>query len=388
MILPEARREIFNRDKVAILTNYPFDGRTFTGGVETATAGLLEGLAAFSEQFDFHVIALSRDVRAHSVERRDGITFHFLAIPPVRPHVIPNIINARTTVRRLNADLVHCQDNMALAVGAVLARPARKLFTIHGIKGMEAMLWEGPEYWSHSMDAILERWVRKQFDEVITISPYVDRFLPIEVKKYHVPNPVRRIFFENPRTDSGDKHVLFVGAFTRLKRPMDLLEAFAAVKEQHVDATLTLAGPEEDRQYVKEMKRVTAERKIRDVRFVGPQSPEQIARLMRAATVLVLPSAQENSPMVVAEAMASGLPVIASRVGGVPHMITDGVDGLLFECGNVMELSRHLLRMLESSHLRHDLACKARQKALSMFSSDAVAAATVEVYRTLLGKNR
>jgi len=232
MILPEARREIFNRDKVAILTNYPFDGRTFTGGVETATAGLLEGLAAFSEQFDFHVIALSRDVRSHSVERRDGITFHFLAIPPVRPHVIPNIINARATVRRLNADLVHCQDNMALAVGAVLARPARKLFTIHGIKGMEAMLWEGPEYWSHSMDAILERWVRKQFDEVITISPYVDRFLPIEVKKYHVPNPVRRIFFENPRTDSGDKHVLFVGAFTRLKRPMDLLEAFA-VRERN-----------------------------------------------------------------------------------------------------------------------------------------------------------
>lgn len=92
--------------------------------------------------------------------------------------------------------------------------------------------------------------------------------------------------------------------------------------------------------------------------------------------------------MVVAEAMASGLPVIASRVGGVPHMITDGVDGLLFECGNVMELSRQLLRILESSHLRHDLACRARQKALSMFSSDAVAAATVEVYRTLLGKNQ
>ncbi len=372
---------------VVILTNYPYDGTSFSGGVETATAGLLEGLAAYATEFDFHVMALSKDIKHHIAEVRCGMTFHFLSIPSAwyaRPHVIPNVVNARAALKNLQADIIHCQDNMSLALGAMSVQTSRKLFTVHGIKSVESHLWEGPEYWSHQMDAVLERWVRRHFDEVITISPYVDQFLPAHVRKHHIPNPVRRIFLEHPRVETDALHILFVGTCTRLKRPMDLLRAFAEVKVHVTDATLTFAGPHEDRRYVEEMKRVIAQEQIRDVRFVGAQTPEQIADLMRASTVLVLPSAQENSPMVVAEAMAIGLPVIASRVGGVPYMIQDGVEGLLFHCGNIPDLVRHLLRVLEHEALRQQLTGNARRKAVAMFSPDAVGAATVSVYRILL----
>lgn len=378
------------RPTIALLTNYPYDSEIFTGGVETATAGLLEGLVQYSDEFDFHIISLSREIVEHKVEQRCGMTFHFIAIPNRwyrKPNVISNAFNARAVLNTVKADLVHCQDNMALAVGALMTKPVRKLFTVHGIKAIEARVWEGPEYWSNQMDALLERWVRRRFDEVITISPYVDRFLPIHVKKHHITNPVRKIFFESPQCGGGTHRVLFVGALTRLKRPLDVIKAFELVKKEFADASLSIVGQPEDVQYKNELKRYVADAGLEGVEFRGACTQKEVASLMRVSSALVLASVQENTPMVIAEAMASGLPVIASRVGGVSMMVNDGVDGLLFECGSVRQIAGHILRLFGDGVLRNQLSSKGRGKAVAAFYADAVAASTVTVYKSILGMN-
>ncbi len=375
------------KPKVAILTNYPYDGTTFSGGVETATAGLLEGLREYRGEFDFHIFALSGECRRHTTEEREGMTFHFIAIPDTwygRPHIIPNILNARTQLKKLQPDLVHCQDNMALAIGAMSAQPSRKLFTVHGIKSVESSVWEGPEYWSHQMDAQLERWVRRQFDEVVTISPYVDRFLPLHVRKHHIANPVRGLFFENPQAGIDAQRVLFVGVLTRLKRPLDVIQAFGRLKERYPAAALSIVGEAEDEIYAAEMKEHINRTGVSGIQFLGARTQPEVAALMRESTVLVLASVQENSPMVIAEAMASGLPVIASRVGGVPMMMTDEVDGLMFECGNIDQLTEYMNRVFKENNFRKNLSRNGRDRALRTYSSSAVAAATVHVYRTML----
>lgn len=379
--------ESAHKPKVAILTNYPYDGKTFTGGVETATAGLLEGLQEYRAEFDFHIFALSQECCRHTIEEREGMTFHFIAIPDTwygRPHVIPNILNARTQLKKLQPDLVHCQDNMALAIGAMSTQPSRKLFTVHGIKSVESSVWEGPEYWSHQMDAMLERWVRQRFDEVVTISAYVDRFLPLHVRKHHIANPVRRLFFENPQTGIDAQRVLFVGALTRLKRPLDVIRAFGRMTEHYPVGVLSIVGEAEDEIYMKEMEKYIAATGLTGVEFLGARTQEEVAALMHESTVLVLASVQENSPMVIAEAMASGLPVIASGVGGVPMMITDEVDGLMFECGNIEQLTGLMTRVFREKIFRNILSRKGRERALCAYSSNVVAAATVHVYRTML----
>ncbi|MBI5470768.1 MAG: glycosyltransferase family 4 protein [Ignavibacteriae bacterium] len=381
------RRNAIGRPKVAILTNYPYDGVSFTGGVETATAGLLEGLQKFAGEFDLHVFALARELDRHTVEERNGMTFHFIAIPSVwyaRPHLLPNVLTARAQLKKLQPDLVHCQDNMALALGAISSHVPRKVFTVHGIKSVESKLWQGPEYWSHQTDALLERWVRQRFDQVITISPYVDRFLPIHVRKYHITNPVRKVFFENPQSGDGSRRLLFVGALTRLKRPMDILRSFGLVKKKLADASLTIIGVPEDKGYEHEMKGLIATRKLRDVEMLGARTQSEVAALMRRSSALVLASVQENTPMVIAEAMASGLPVIASRVGGVPLMVSDRKDGLLFECGDIDQLSNLMMEVLEDEALRAMLSKNGKARAAAVYSADAVACATVQVYRTIL----
>jgi glycosyltransferase involved in cell wall biosynthesis len=377
------------RPRIAILTNYPYDGVTFTGGVETATAGLLEGLQKYVDEYDFHVFALTRTISQLRVEQREGMTFHFLAIPSVwyvKPNVIPNILNARAELKKLHADLVHCQDNMALAIAAISVKPEHKVFTIHGIKSVESHVWEGPEYWSHQMDALLERIVHKRFDEMITISPYVDRFLPVHVTKHHITNPVRKLFFERPQCGVNTRRLLFVGALTRLKRPMDVVQAFAIVRERFDDATLNIVGHPEDEQYEQELRQFVTEKKIAGVEFLGARSQSEVAALMRMSTALVLSSVQENTPMVVAESMASGLPVIASNVGGVSAMVQHGVNGLLFECGNIQELAGNIARLFEEESLRRQLSHNGKEKATTVYSTDAVASATVDVYRRILGR--
>jgi glycosyltransferase involved in cell wall biosynthesis len=236
------------------------------------------------------------------------------------------------------------------------------------------------------MDAVLERLVRQRFNEVIAISPYVDKFLPSHVRKHHITNPVRELFFEAPQSGVYTQRLLFVGALTRLKRPLDLLQAFAIVQQQYPEATLSIVGKAEDAQYAEELRGFTTSKHVKGVEFLGARNQAEVAALMRTSTALVLPSVQENTPMVIAESMASGLPVIASNVGGVSMMVTHGVDGLLYECGNVQELVNSILRLFTSDALRRELSMNGKQKAQAVYSADAVASATVQVYRAMLGR--
>jgi glycosyltransferase involved in cell wall biosynthesis len=91
-------------------------------------------------------------------------------------------------------------------------------------------------------------------------------------------------------------------------------------------------------------------RKQRDqhVSIRGKLAPEEVSRAYAQSTALIMPSlCEENAPMVIAEAQSHGLPVIASAIGGIPEMIEDGVNGMLFEPGNVEELAMHCRRAIE-----------------------------------------
>lgn len=374
------------RTVVAILTNYPLREGQFSAGVETAAAGLLEGLREFVEEFDFHVFALTKASATPLVKVRDEVTFHFIPVPMqwyARPRLIPNIIRARQELSRLKPDIIHCQDNMALAMSALLTPHPRKVFTVHGIKHLESEVWEGPEYWSLKMDALLERLVRSHFSRVVTISPFVDQFLPAKVTKHHISNCIQDLFFKNPQRGEHQGRFLFVGSLTRLKRPHDIIEAISLL-DDHQKVRLSIIGPVEDRKYLNEMERRCVDQNLEGVEFLGLRSQQEVAAYMRSSTALILPSAHENSPMVIAEAMASGLPVVASRVGGVPYMIEDGVDGLMFDCSDTNQLAALLDRLLKDTALRSSLSLAGRTKAEKDFTSEAVANATVEMYRHIL----
>jgi glycosyltransferase involved in cell wall biosynthesis len=377
------------KPRIAILSTFPVDRRSFTGGVETATAALMEGLSAHIAEFDFHLVSPSTCIQRDMQETSDGMSFHFLGglqRPWLRPRLPLRVAKAHGAVRRLRPDLVHCQDNPDLALAAIIAG-YRPVVTVHGIAREEAHLRTGLEFWSTHSAALLGRLIRPRIRAYICNSRYVARRVDRTRPHYAIPNAVGKHFLDAdaPRPIASDPpRLVFIGVLAPLKRPADLLEAHAILRARIPRLETIVCGPTEDEAYARSLRRTLAERRIEGVEFTGAIDQPRLVRLLQSATAMVLPSAQENAPMAVAEAMAVGVPVVATRVGGVPEMLEHANTGLLYEPGDVAGLVKCLEGILSNPGLRNRLARNAREEARSRFTPAAVARETVAVYRRLL----
>lgn len=186
-----------------------------------------------------------------------------------------------------------------------------------------------------------------------------------------IPNAVR-IPEHSSRTRDGGAHVVFLGEIGERKGAFTLLETWAqlAAKPEVLGAArLTVAGDRE----VDRARRRIAELGIADSAQVRSWlSAADVAELLDSADVFVLPSRSEGQPMAVLEAMAHGLCVVASDVGGIPEMIDDGRSGLLVAPDDVDALASALCRVLVDPALRRTLGEAALARVRAEFDLDVV----------------
>ena len=373
------------KPRIAILTNYPADFTTFTGGVETATAALLEGLRKYQDDFEFHVVSVPQGLTKDIQIEKDGFRFHFLSTPSLpiaRPRQLFRVVNGLRKLREIAPDLVHCQDNIALALAAILSGYPR-LFTVHGVRRHEASKRTGWARWSTSAEALIEPYVHRRFQSFVCISGYTRRVLGKGKKLFNIANPVRSMFFQVNRNGVSNSLVLlFVGDLSPLKRPMDLLLAHQELRSRFPTLETVFCGAPGDDGYFQQIQRQTTE----GARFVGRVQGDKLVDWLSRSAALVLPSSQENLPIVIAEAMAAGVPVVASRVGGVPEMVEHEQTGFLCNVGNIGGLIKRLECLLSNPTLQAEMGQMARQKALDTYHPDLVAYQTTNVYRTMLSK--
>lgn len=121
-------------------------------------------------------------------------------------------------------------------------------------------------------------------------------------------------------------------------------------------------------------------------KFVGYLAGDALKEMIDRAAVVVVPSEwYENCPMSVLEAMAYGKPVVGSRIGGIPELVEDGKSGLLFDAGNVSELTAALDQLMSSADLRRQMGMAARQRVEAEFSLDRHHAGLMDIYKSVLG---
>jgi glycosyltransferase involved in cell wall biosynthesis len=376
--------------RIALVCDYPPDHVTFTGGVQTATAALLEGLRQHQAEFEFHLVSLSTSIPADVHEQRNGFYFHFLSLPTVwwLPTRAPfRIVRMLHELRRIRPALVHCNAN-SFAPVAVILGGYRRVLTIHGVSGHEAHLRTGRVAGAATGHVLIERYVHRNFPAFICISRYAAGVVGSQGVTFAIPNPVGSAFLgtQAGRHPDARPRLVFIGVLAPLKRPIDLLLAHIELLRDIPDLQTVFCGHAEDAGYAHNLKQRVADESIPGVQFIEHATQAETAQLLGGATVLVLPSAQENAPMVISEAMAVGLPVVATRVGGVPEMVEDGVTGLLYEPGDGAALTRHLRRLLVDASLRSVFGDAARRRAQARYAPSAVAQATVAAYRELLGE--
>jgi len=183
---------------------------------------------------------------------------------------------------------------------------------------------------------------------------------------------------------TGPPRLLYIGRLVPDKDPDTLLKAFQLTLQAHPDAELWLVG-EGPRQAA--LKELAARLSISPrLRFIPPTA--DLLPLLQSATLLVLSSRTEALPNVILEAMAAGLPVVATRVGGVPELVEPGVTGWLVPPGDAPALAAALGQVLSDAEARGAMGRTARQRAVDDFSLEAMARQYETMLDRLLGQAR
>ncbi|MFA6243776.1 MAG: glycosyltransferase family 4 protein [Candidatus Hydrogenedentales bacterium] len=182
-----------------------------------------------------------------------------------------------------------------------------------------------------------------------------------------------------PRTHEGTgKRLIFVGRLAAVKGVPVLLEAFAALAAKHPELTLTLAGDGPDRAWIEAFAR---ERGIASrVTVTGYVSQERIRELLAQSDIFVMASFAEGVPVVLMEAMATGLPVVTTHIAGIPELVEDGVSGYLVPPGDCASLGARVESLLSDAALRTCFGSAGRAKVEAEFDSAKNAQALMELF--------
>jgi glycosyltransferase involved in cell wall biosynthesis len=190
---------------------------------------------------------------------------------------------------------------------------------------------------------------------------------------------------------SEDQSVVgIVGQLTPRKGQLELIRAFASVVRSVPNAVLLIAGEalfNRDEEYASQLQDTADALKLTDqVRFLGPR--DDVPKLLQALDVLVVNSHQEPFALTVLEGLASGVPVLATAVGGTPEMIQHDESGWLVKSGLDEELSKGLVRLLTDGDLRARLSSAARQKAIGQYSISRYLTDVDSLYRGIINDRK
>ena len=238
------------------------------------------------------------------------------------------------------------------------------------------------------------RTVLRKVDKVIAVSSVAAKFIGSFVSSSKIsiiPNGVdtlkfkpygSRIYREN--FDS-DFVILYVGRLVHRKGVHLLVESMSYLKKEIPDAKLVIAGS--GPLFYTIIEKIEANNLRDRVILLGKVSDEELPDLYRSADVFVLPSIYgESFGIVVLEAMASGLPVVASAVGGVKELIKNRENGLLLDNKTPPTIAGHLIELYQDCSLRRKLASKARETAVKKFDWRIISAKIEKVYEETIEK--
>lgn len=319
----------------------------------------------------------------------EGVKVEVLPFRTLRDFLhLPRLI---TYLRHIQPDLVHIHTTVP---GNILWRLACKVIGMPLINHIHIENYFGPVGIKANLVRHLDTFTARIPECFIAVSKYVSDMITkqgyqkerVHVVYNGVPWEVRSIPDTVPL--SKDKNALIIGCVGRLcesKGQKNLILAFSNILDDFSSATLWLIGKDQQNggKYEIELRSLAESLGINNqVVFWGHQ--DDVRRLMEQMDVLVLPSYDEGFPLVLLEAMSVGLPVIASRVAGVPEMIVDGETGILIPPGNIEVIGDEIKRLMSNPLFRKSLGEKGRERVLKEFSKEKMLGQVRELYASII----
>jgi len=201
---------------------------------------------------------------------------------------------------------------------------------------------------------------------------------------YLVPNCVNPGFFSIGERESNVSELLFVGHIDRRKGVFDLFRAVELLRSRGFGNRVVLAGGELHPGALEHARQSASQAGIGNLDLPGEVSPGALLELYRRAKIFVLPSHVEGLPIALLEAMATGLPVVATKVGGIPDVVEDGLSGFLISPEDPEALADKIICLLEDPGLCRQMGETGKRIVLQNHHADQVAEGIVRIYRQLI----
>jgi glycosyltransferase involved in cell wall biosynthesis len=328
------------------VAHYPRQISRFVGGAQSATGYLLRGVRDLITG-EIHLITCNTSLSRDEYLERDGIQYHFLSSSGRFRVATRHLEERRKIVRRLrrvSPDLVHGIGTAEYGYAA-LRSPFPTVVTVHGIKREDARhlptLSGRLRGWL--VHRLFERPVIRRAPHLIaTGTSYVERYFgdAIGGAVHRIANPIATPFFEAGRSGPGTFRVLLPARIAPVKGIREAVDAVGRLAGDSDGIELRIAGAVQDQAYFDDVRSNVDNRGLgENVNFLGGLEVEEMVREYARASVMLLPSFQETTPLSIGESMATGTPVVATDVGGVDDLVEDGRTGYLVRPGDVDDMS-------------------------------------------------
>jgi len=368
------------------ITVYPTYGGSGIVGSELGRELALRGheVHFISSALPTRLTELNNKVHFHEVEMMSYPLFEH------QPYTLALSTKMMTVARAENLDLLHVHYAIPHSISAILAReslkPKRYLPVITTLHGTDITLVGADRSYLP-----ITRYGLQQSDGVTAVSKFLKQatietfdFDEIEViPNFICPNHYRREE-DSPLlkelAPTGEKLLVHVSNFRAVKRPADCVEILAKVLQKEIKARLVMVGDGPELSAVRHRARQLDV--LEKTEFVGKQA--KIADYLTVADVFLLPSEEESFGLAALEAQACEVPVVATRVGGLPEVVADKESGFLSDIGDTEKMSDDVMKVLSDEELHRAFGLRGRELAIARYSSELVIPQYIKFYEKVL----
>jgi glycosyltransferase involved in cell wall biosynthesis len=320
--------------------------------------------------------------------RQDG-SLHYVPVPYTKLPIpgmggayLGRAIALSREIKRRRPHVVHAQgtERESGLVAALGKSPS--LLTLHGNFREIARVMKARPFSYLWLNSRLEEFAIRRVSGLLCISTYTQKAVSdLNDKLWTLPNAVHPRFFEIVNKPV-EGRVICVAGIGHRKNQLAFLKACDSYAETNPSFKLEFWGPaNEDHPYFIAFRNELSSRPW--AQYCGSASVSDIPEIMTTADVLALPSLEDNCPVVILEAMAAGIPVVASGVGGIPDLVTNGKTGFIASPDMLGTQVDMIGKIIGNRKLRGELSENSKTEAQERFTSKAVAAFHVEVYKDL-----
>jgi glycosyltransferase involved in cell wall biosynthesis len=377
--------------KIIQIGNFPLNCSSIKGGVEVSILGITQTLAKGN---DVRVISFpNKLVKEDITVSETGFKVDYLRNP--YKYKCLEFLRMNAYIARFKSfqpDVVHIHESTLLCLILMLYLQFKKIntvVTIHGIFYVET--WKTfkqiktiSNFLKFCYYSLFEYFILLSGKKIIVDTQYVaDMLSKAKKKNYHViPQGINNVYF-HLKDEWNPMNILSIGSISHRKGHEYSIQAIGMLKKDFPDIKHYIMGSvnKEHEEYYAYLLQLIKDNELENNVYILTGLPsEQLRNSLQTCNIFILHSGEESQGIAICEAMAVGKPIVSTKIGGIPYVVEDGVNGILSTFGDIVTFYKNIKEILLNDELRACMGAASKRKA-DMYSWDKIVLDVMGIYK-------